>query len=97
MEIKTLNENGKLTIILSGRLDTNTAFDLEKEVSNLDNIKELIFDLEKLEYISSAGLRILLSCQKKMNNNGSMIVKNVNDEITKIFEITGFNNIFVIK
>ena len=93
---KSLKDN-ELVIALEGRLDTNTVADLENEVRNLEEIKKLTFDFEKLEYISSAGLRILLSCQKKMNMQGEMIIKNVNDAIKEIFEITGFNDILTIE
>ncbi|WP_330366885.1 anti-sigma factor antagonist [Butyrivibrio sp. WCD3002] len=90
----TINKdvNGKaLTISLEGRLDTTTAPGLEEEINgSLENIEELTFDFAKLEYISSAGLRVLLSAQKKMNKQGKMVVKNVSEEVSEIFEVTGF-------
>jgi len=86
-----------MTIALSGRLDTVTAPELELEISNaLAGITELILDLEKLDYISSAGLRVLLSTQKTMNERGIMTVKNVNSTIMEIFEVTGFTDILTI-
>ena len=97
MKLNKHKDNYELTISIEGRLDTNTSPELEKELDNLDEIKKLIFDFEKLEYISSSGLRLILICQKKMNNQGNMIIKNVNDSIKEIFEITGFSNILTIE
>ena len=71
-----------------------TAPQLEKELNDcLGEIEELVLDLKNLEYISSAGLRVLLSAQKKMNRKGSMVIKNVNDTVMEVFEITGFVDI----
>lgn len=93
---KQMNE-GKLTMILSGRLDTTTAPELEKEIkTSLDGVTDLTWDLKDLEYISSAGLRILLSAQKVMNKQGTMHLTNVGDTIMEIFEITGFTQILTI-
>lgn len=87
----------KLEILLEGRLDTATAPLLEAELKeSLRGITELVFDFAKLEYISSAGLRILLASQKMMNKQGSMALKNVNEAIEEIFEITGFSDILTI-
>lgn len=97
MKIDKNLEGNNLTITLEGRLDTNTAPDLEKEVESLDGVENLIFDLKKLEYISSAGLRIILALQKIMNNQGNMTIKNVNDDVKEVFEITGFSEILNIK
>ena len=89
---------GKAEIALEGRLDTVTAPELETELkSALDGAKELVFDFAKLEYISSAGLRVLLSAQKTMNKQGSMVVKNASDEVKEIFEVTGFSDILTIE
>ena len=93
---KKINEN-ELTMKLEGRLDTMTAPELEKEIGDLTGINSLIFDFEKLEYISSAGLRILLSCQKKMNTQGTMTIKNVNQLIKEVFDMTGFSEIITIE
>ena len=91
-------ENGKLVIALEGRLDTTTSPVLEVELkSSLDGVTELIMDFEKLEYISSAGLRVLLSAQKTMNNQGSMKVIHVNETIMEIFEVTGFSDILTVE
>ncbi len=88
--IKTHEEN-KLTVALNGRLDTVSSPQLEGELRvAVSDIKELIFDLSELDYISSAGLRVLLSAQKVMNRQGTMTVRNVKPEIMDIFEITGF-------
>ena len=96
MKINKSMKDSELVIALEGRLDTNTASDLENEVQNLAGIKILIFDFEKLDYISSAGLRILLSCQKKMSIQGRMMIKNVNEAIKDVFDITGFSDILTI-
>ncbi len=93
------NQNGnELTIALEGRLDTTTAPQLDDDLkSSLTGVESLIFDFSKLEYISSAGLRVLLSAQKVMNKQGSMVVKNVSEEINEIFEVTGFIDILTIE
>ena len=90
--------NGKdLTVAVEGRLDTITAPELETELkASLDGVSKLTLDFSKLEYISSAGLRVLLSTQKRMNTQGSMTVTNVNATIMEIFEVTGFNDILTI-
>ena len=94
---KTL-DGTKLEIALEGRLDTMTAPQLEEEVkNNIEGIKELIFDLKNLAYVSSAGLRVLLSAQKTMNKQGSMTIKNANEEVMEIFEVTGFIDILNIE
>lgn len=91
MDINKELDGQVLTIYLNGRLDTNTAPLLDAELNNsLDGITSLIFNFEKLDYISSAGLRTLLLAQKKMAKQGKMVIKNANDGIKDIFEITGF-------
>ena len=86
------------SIALEGRLDTSTSPQLENELRTaLDGIAELYFDLDKLDYISSAGLRVLLSAQKTMNNQGEMVIRNVKPEIMEIFEVTGFVDILTIR
>ncbi|MCR4788294.1 MAG: STAS domain-containing protein [Lachnospiraceae bacterium] len=87
-----------MKIALEGRLDTVTAPELEEVVkTSLDGIGSLVFDFSKLEYISSAGLRVLLSAQKVMNKQGSMVVKNVSEEVAEIFEVTGFSDILTVE
>ena len=94
---KTL-EDKKLTVALEGRLDTTTAPELEKALTEaLDGVETLIIDLAKLEYISSAGLRVLLSAQKRMMKQGGMKVTHVNETIMEIFEVTGFSDILTIE
>lgn len=94
--IKSKNDN-QFTIGLKGRLDTTTAPELETVINTeVDGISELEFDFTELEYISSAGLRVLLSAQKKMNTLGSMKVKNVSETVMDVFEITGFSDILTI-
>ncbi len=92
-------QNGEeLTVVLEGRLDTTTAPKLEAELKrSLDSIKVLVFDIEKLEYISSAGLRVLLSAQKVMNKQGEMKIIGANEAIMEIFEVTGFVDILNIE
>ena len=93
------NKNGTdFAIALEGRLDTTTAPQLEKELKeDVNGVTELTFDFAKLEYISSAGLRVLLSSQKIMNKQGHMVIRNVNDDIMEIFEVTGFSDILDIE
>ena len=94
---KTIEE-GKAAFALEGRLDTVTAPDLERELkAALEGVSELTMDLEKLEYVSSAGLRVLLSAQKVMNKQGKMKLVNVSDTIMEIFEVTGFSDILTIE
>ena len=98
MEILKTREDASLVLALVGRLDTVTAPALEAEVSNsLDGVTQLVMDFEKLDYISSAGLRVLLAAQKRMNKQGNMTVKNVNADIREVFEITGFCDILTIE
>ena len=98
MEIKTTKENDQLEIALSGRLDTLTSPELEKTLKpELDGLKKLTFDFSDLEYISSAGLRVLLMAAQAMEDSGEMVVKNVNSDIMDIFEVTGFSDILNIE
>lgn len=98
MIINKKSEGTKLEILLEGRLDTTTSPMLETELKqSIDGLTVLIFNFEKLEYISSAGLRILLAAQKIMNKQGSMVVKNVNEIIAEVFEVTGFSDILTIE
>lgn len=95
--VKTKNENA-LVIALEGRLDTTTAPSLEAEIKDsIEGVTELTLDLEKLDYVSSAGLRVILAAQKIMNKQGKMVVKNVCSEINEVFEITGFCDILTIE
>ena len=93
------NLNGEVaTLVIAGRLDTQTAPELEKELDGiLPNLKELVFDMAGLEYVSSAGLRVILKAQKVMNTQGSMKLTNVNDGIMEVFDITGFLDILTIE
>lgn len=91
------NINGEsLEVALKGRLDTTTAPELEAALE-LDGITDLVLNFEGLEYISSAGLRVILAAQKKMSAQGKMVIKNVNDTIKEVFEITGFIDILTIE
>ena len=91
--------NGEaITLIVSGRLDTQTAPELENELDAvLSGVKELTFDMTNLEYVSSAGLRVILKAQKTMNTQGSMKLTGVNDSIMEVFDITGFLDILTIE
>lgn len=95
----TENLNGnQLCLSLEGRLDTTTAPELEKVIkSRLDGVTELVIDMKGLDYLSSAGLRVLLGAQKTMNKQGSMKVTHVNETIMEIFEVTGFGDILTIE
>ena len=94
---KNTNET-ELTVALTGRLDTTTAPELEKELkASLDGVSALTIDMAALEYISSAGLRVLLSAQKTMNKQGEMKVVHVGETIMEIFEVTGFSDILSIE
>ena len=87
-----------VTLIVSGRLDTQTSPELEAELDAvLADVKELTFDMTGLEYISSAGLRVILKAQKAMNAQGSMKLTGVNDSIMEVFDITGFMDILTIE
>jgi len=98
MTIEKRNDGTELTIKVSGRLDTTTSPQLDAELKqDINGITKLVFDFSSLEYLSSAGLRVLLSAQKTMNKQGEMIVKNVNDAVSEIFEITGFVDILTIE
>ena len=98
LNINQTIENGKAAFALEGRLDTITAPELEQALQEvLPGLTELTLDLEKLEYISSSGLRVLLSSQKTMKKQGSMKVVHVNETIMEIFEETGFSEILTIE
>ncbi len=93
---KTVN-GGELTLALEGRLDTVTAPELEAELkASLGGAESLTFDFSKLDYISSAGLRVLLSAHKMMAAKGGMKVTNVNEIVAEVFEVTGFSDILNI-
>lgn len=97
MEINKTKNGSTLTLTLTGRLDTGTSPALDDVVRNeLSDVTELFFDLKDLEYISSAGLRVLLSAQKTMNRQGKMAVTGANDSVLEIFDITGFSDILTI-
>ncbi len=98
MTISQNKEGTKLTVTLEGRLDTTTAPELETELKTaLDGITELVFEIKDLAYISSAGLRVLLSAQKVMNKQGSMVIRGASEEVMEIFDVTGFVDILTIE
>ena len=98
MKINKTQNGSELLIALEGRLDTTTAPELEKELKDsIGGVEDLTIDFEKLDYISSAGLRVLLSAQKIMMKQGEMKVVHVNETIMEIFEVTGFSEILTIE
>ena len=97
MTIEKKQNGTALTIALEGRLDTTTAPELEKELNALGNVNELTLDFGKLEYISSAGLRVLLAAHKIMSRKGGMKVTHVNEIVNEVFEVTGFADILTIE
>ena len=98
MTIKKTQDHNALTLSLEGRLDTTTSPQLEAELSaSLDGITKLTLDMAQLAYLSSAGLRVILSAQKRMNKQGQMVVQHVNETIMEVFEVTGFVDILTIE
>jgi anti-sigma B factor antagonist len=98
LNINKNKEGSKLTVAVEGRLDTTTAPELEASLKeDIEGVEELVIDLANLEYISSAGLRVLLAAQKIMMKQGKMVVTNPNDVISEIFEVTGFRDILTIE
>ena len=98
MTIEIKRDSNALTIELVGRQDTTTAPALERSINeNVENTTNLVLDLKGLEYISSAGLRVLLGTQKKMQKNGSMTLRNVCQEVMDVFDMTGFADILAIE
>ena len=95
----SMDTNGsELIVNLEGRLDTSTSPQLENDLkANIDGVSNLIFDIKDLQYISSAGLRVLLSAQKIMNKQGSMVIRNSSEEVKEIFDVTGFSDILTIE
>ena len=98
MNIIKNRTDDKLVVALEGRLDTMTAPELENDLKPaLDGVKELTFDMAKLDYISSAGIRIILAFQKIMSKQGSMKIINANEMVMEIFEVTGFSEVLKIE
>ncbi len=98
MTIDKKKEGNRLVLAVSGRLDTMTAPELENVIKdNMDGVEELILDFKDLEYISSAGLRVVLGARKAMGNKGSFAVRNLCSDVREIFDITGFSDIITIE
>lgn len=98
MTISKVKEEGKLTLTLAGRLDTTTAPQLEAVVqSELEGVTDLTIDFHKLDYISSAGLRVILATQKIMNKQGKLVIRGANETVMEVFEVTGFVDILTIE
>lgn len=98
MEIQKINANGKVTVQLIGRLDTTTAPQLEMDLKkSIDGVTDLVFDFSGLEYLSSAGLRVIMAAEKVMGRQGSMKLIHVNEEVMDVFEMTGLSDILMIE
>ena len=98
MTIDKQINGSELTLSLTGRLDTTTAPELEAVIKeNITGVTNLVMNFAGLEYLSSAGLRVILSAQKTMNKQGEMVIRNVNETINEVFEITGFIDILTIE
>ena len=98
MEIKKVSDGSALTIYISGRLDAVTALELDKNLqATLANVTDLTVDLKDLEYVSSAGLRILLKTQKRMDRQGSMKIRNIRDNVREVLDMTGFSDFLTIE
>ena len=98
MTISTEKNSNQITLKIEGRLDTITAPDLEKIINELTaDVHDLVFDMSNLVYVSSAGLRVLLSAQKKMNKLGTMKLIGVCEDVMEVFEMTGFSDILTIE
>ncbi len=98
MEIKKVSDGSALTIYISGRLDAVTALELDKNLqATLANVTDLTVDLKDVEYVSSAGLRILLKTQKRMDRQGSMKIRNIRDNVREVLDMTGFSDFLTIE
>lgn len=97
MTINKTQNGQELILAIEGRLDTMTSPELDAVIAEIEGIDSLVLDIEKLEYISSAGLRVILAAQKKMNKQGSMVVKNVCETVMEVFDMTGFVDILTIE
>lgn len=98
MTVEKITNGDSLTLKVEGRVDTTNAKEFEENITNsLDGVKELIMDFESLEYISSAGLRVILMVIKTMKKQGSMSVINANEMVKEIFEVTGFSDLMEVK
>ena len=98
LKIATSKDGAEYTFTLEGRLDTITSPDLEAKINEVvDDAKKLILDFAELEYISSAGLRVLLGAAQAMEDKGEMVVRNLTPSVNEVFELTGFSNLFNIE
>lgn len=97
MEIIMNKDEQKLTMAISGRVDATTAPELEEKIDEIGEINELVLDFADVEYISSAGLRVILKAQKLMNTLGGMKLINVSEDVLEVFDITGFTDILTIE
>ena len=98
MEIRKLRENDKLTISLDGQLDTMTAKELEKELhDSADGVTELVLDLSRLSFITSAGLRILAVAQKMMKRQGRLVIRDPQPDVREVFDVTGLSSFLEIE
>jgi len=97
MEIKKVSEGSALTLYISGRLDAVSSLQLDKDLtSTLNDVTDLTVDLAALEYISSAGLRLLLKTQKRMDTQGAMRIRNIRENVREVLDMTGFSDFLTI-
>ena len=98
VKINTKRDGTKLTIELDGKLNVDTSQELDDVIKgNIDGVTELVFDMAEVEYISSSGIRVIFETQKTMMKQGSMVLKNVNDDVREVFDITGLSTIMTIE
>ena len=98
LKIDKVSSGSSLTLSLEGRLDSMTAPQLEAEVKNgLSGVKDLVFEMSKLEFLSSAGLRVLLQAQKTIGKQGTMVIKHLIPDVLKVFDVTGFSRVLTIE
>ena len=97
MTIKEIREGGALNLALEGRLDSSTVTQLQEYTADLNGVTDMIIDMDKLDYVSSAGLRVILKAQKVMQKQGSLKLTNVNSFIMEVLELTGFTDILTIE
>ncbi len=98
MIIKKEQDGSSLTVYVVGRLDTMTSPELDREMkASLEGVEEVIFDFENLDYVSSAGLRVLLAARKRLGNAGNVKIRNVNEGVYEVFSVTGFSDLLDIE
>jgi len=97
MEVNKIVNDNNMEVVVKGRIDTVTAPILDSEINSVENITNLVINFKDVEYVSSAGLRVLLSSQKKFNKLGKMVITNVCEDVMEVFDMTGFSDILTIE